>query len=130
MSMKPQNIKRASKMLPVPKDDYVVWDDVLSQLGRRVRKSRETWIVQARVEGKTKRRTLGVCGEIKVEAARVLAQAYLDELTRVWTQLHHCLMANICSVARKFWLSFSNRVASLRMSFILQKNRSTTFRMA
>jgi hypothetical protein len=49
---------------------------------------------------------------------------------RVWTQLHHCLMANKCSIARKFWLSFSNRVASLRISFILQKNRSTTLRMA
>lgn len=30
----------------------------------------------------------------------------------------------------KFRPSFSNRVASLRMSFILQKNRSTMFRMA
>ncbi len=82
MSMKPQSIKRASKMLPVPKDDYVVWDDVLSQLGRRIRKSRETWIVQTRVEGKTKRRTRGACGEIKVEVARVLAQTYIDELCK------------------------------------------------
>ncbi len=81
MSMKSQNTKRAANALPVPKDDFVVWDDALSQLGRRVRKSRETWIVQTRVEGKTKRRTLGACGEIKIEAARVLAQAYLDELT-------------------------------------------------
>jgi len=66
MSMKSQNTRRASKMLPVPKDDYVLWDDVLSQLGRRVRKSRETWIVQARVEGKTKRGTLGACGEMVI----------------------------------------------------------------
>ena len=81
MSMKSQNTKRVAQVLPVLKDDFVVWDDLLSQLGRRVRKSRETWIVQTRVEGKTKRRTLGACCEIKVEAARVLAQAYLDELT-------------------------------------------------
>ncbi len=59
MSMKSRNTKRAVKVLPVPKDDYVVWDDVLSKLGRRVRKPRETWIVQTRVGGKTKRRTLG-----------------------------------------------------------------------
>ena len=52
------------------------------------------------------------------------------DLARVWTQLHHSLMANICSMARKFRLSFSNLVASLRMSFILQKNRSTMLRMA
>ena len=82
MSMKPQNTKRAAKVLPVQKDDYVVWDDVLSQLGRRVRKARETWVVQTRVDGKTKRRTLGACSKIKVEAARVLAQAYLDQLTK------------------------------------------------
>ena len=82
MSMKPRNTKRTMKVLPVPKDDYVVWDEVLSQLGRRVRKTRETWIVQTRIDGKTKRRTLGACGEIKVDAARALAHAYLDELTK------------------------------------------------
>ncbi|MBL1435921.1 MAG: hypothetical protein COB08_006950 [Rhodobacteraceae bacterium] len=81
MSMKPQNTKRIVHVRPVQKDDYVVWDEVLSQLGRRVRQTRETWIVQTRVDGKTKRRTLGACGEIRVEAA--LAQAYLDELTPV-----------------------------------------------
>lgn len=31
--------------------------------------------------GKTKRKTLGACDQIKVEAARVLAQAYPDELS-------------------------------------------------
>jgi len=82
MSMKSQNTKRNVKVLPVQKDDYAVWDEILSQLGRRVRKNRETWIVQTRVDGKTKRRTLGACGEIKVEAARALAQACLEELTK------------------------------------------------
>ena len=82
MSMIPQNTKRAVKVQPVQKDDYAVWDEILSQLGRRVRKNRETWIVQTRVGGKTKRRTLGACGEIRIEAARALAQAYLDELTK------------------------------------------------
>jgi len=80
MPMKPQNTKRAVKVLPIQKDDYVVWDDVVSQLGRRVRKARETWIMQTRVGGKTKRKTLGVCDDIKVAVARLLAQAYLDEL--------------------------------------------------
>ena len=80
MSMRPQNTKRNVKVLPVPKDDYVVWDEELSQLGRRIRKARETWIVQTRVGGKTKRRTLGACDQIKVAMARMLAQAYLDEV--------------------------------------------------
>lgn len=82
MSMKPQNTKLRTQVQPTRKDDYVVWDGVVSQLGRRVRKTRETWVVQTRIGGKTKRRTLGACGEIKVDAARVLAQAYLDELTK------------------------------------------------
>ncbi len=57
MPMKSRNTSRVEKVLPMQKDDFVVWDAVLSQLGRRVRKSRETWIVQTRVNGKTKRRT-------------------------------------------------------------------------
>ena len=52
MSMKPQNTKRAVKVLPVQKDDYLVWDEELSQLGRRIRKSRETWIAPTRVGAK------------------------------------------------------------------------------
>ena len=42
---------------------------------------------------------------------------------RVWTQLIHSLIAKIWTMARKFWLSFSKRVASLRMSFMVQKKR-------
>ena len=88
MSIKPQNTKRTVHVRPVQKDDYVVWDEMLSQLGRRVRKTRETWIVQTRVDSKTKRRTLGACGEIKIEAARVLAQAYLGEMAKPGTVAH------------------------------------------
>jgi len=51
-------------------------------------------------------------------------------LTRVWTQLIQHLMAKMWSMARKFWAYFSKRVDSLRMSFILQKKRSTMLRMA
>ena len=54
---------------------------------------------------------------------------YLD-LTRVWTQLHQHLIAKMYSIERKFVAVFSKRVASLRMSFILQKKRSTILRMA
>ncbi len=49
--------------------------------------------------------------------------------TRVWTQLIHSLMAKIWTIARKFRLSFSKRVASLRMSFMVQKKRSTMLRI-
>ena len=50
--------------------------------------------------------------------------------TRVWTQLHQHLNAKMYSIERKFVAVFSKRVASLRMSFILQKKRSTILRMA
>ena len=39
-------------------------------------------------------------------------------LIRVWTQLIHSLIAKMWIMARKLRLSFSKRVASLRMSFI------------
>ncbi len=49
--------------------------------------------------------------------------------SRVWTQLIHNLMAKMWTMARKFRLSFSKRVASLRMSFMVQKKRSTMLRI-
>ena len=49
---------------------------------------------------------------------------------RVWTQLHQHLSAKMYSIERKFLAVFSKRVASLRISFILQKKRSTILRMA
>ncbi len=55
-------------------------------------------------------------------------RAELFIVTRVWTQLAQHLIANIWIIERKFRAFFSNLVASLRISFILQKKRSTTFR--
>ena len=51
------------------------------------------------------------------------------DVTRVWTQLIHSLMAKMWIMARKLRLSFSKRVASLRMSFMVQKKRSTMLRI-
>ena len=49
---------------------------------------------------------------------------------RVWTQFAQHLNANIFSIERKAVAVFSNLVASLRISFILQKKRSTMLRIA
>ena len=49
--------------------------------------------------------------------------------SRVWTQLIHNLMAKMWTMARKLRVSFSKRVASLRMSFMVQKKRSTMLRI-
>ena len=46
---------------------------------------------------------------------------------RVWTQLIQHLIAKSWIIERKFLAVFSNRVAKRRISFILQKNRSTIF---
>ena len=51
------------------------------------------------------------------------------QFTRVWTQLIHSLMAKMWIMARKLRLSFSKRVASLRMSFMVQKKRSMMLRI-
>jgi len=50
--------------------------------------------------------------------------------TRVWTQLIPHLIANMYIMLWKLRACFSNRVASLRISFILQKKRSTMLRIA
>lgn len=49
---------------------------------------------------------------------------------RVWTQLIQHLIANMYIMLWKLIACFSKRVASLRISFILQKKRSTILRMA
>ncbi len=51
-------------------------------------------------------------------------------ITRVWTQFSQHLIAKSCTIDKKLMAFFSNRVASLRISFILQKKRSTILRMA
>ena len=63
-------------------------------------------------------------------AAQVQArQGIIRGALRVWTQLIHNLMAKMWTMARKLRVSFSKRVASLRMSFMVQKKRSTMLRI-
>ena len=54
----------------------------------------------------------------------------VEYYSRVWTQLAQHLNAKMNSIDRKPVADFSNLVASLRMSFILQKKRSTMLRIA
>ena len=63
-----------------PKNDTVFWDQDVKELGVRRRGNSVTWIVQTRVDGRTKRRTLGSASAILVEQARVLALEVLGEL--------------------------------------------------
>ena len=55
---------------------------------------------------------------------------YVEKKTRVWTQLIQHLIANMYIIFWKLIAVFSNLVANLRISFILQKKRSTILRMA
>jgi hypothetical protein len=68
-------------------------------------------------------------GSVQLPIASVSIGSGLDSI-RVWTQLIQHLIAKMWSMARKFWAYFSKRVESLRISFILQKKRSTMLRMA
>ena len=65
-------------------------------------------------------------GEIGNSAATVKTPSKI----RVWTQFAQHLNAKIYSIDRKAVAVFLNLVASLRMSFILQKKRSTMLRLA
>ena len=51
-------------------------------------------------------------------------------LIRVWIQLNQHPIEKSCTTDKKLMAFFSNRVASLLISLILQKNRSTILRMA
>ena len=64
------------------------------------------------------------------QAAPNVAKSDTGDISRVWTQLSQHLIANMYTMLWKLSAVFSKRVASLRMSFILQKNRSTMLRMA
>ena len=77
--------KRSKQRAGVPenREDYVLRDGELRGLGRRVRPTRETWLYQARVDGKTKRKTLGDCRIVSLEQARILAEAYASDLARL-----------------------------------------------
>ena len=57
------------------------------------------------------------------------AQKHVWRATIILTQLIHNLIAKVWTIARKLSLSFSYRVASLRISFMVQKNRSTILRL-
>jgi len=61
------------------KTDYVIWDDEVAGLGKRVRATKSVWLCQSRVDGKTKRKTLGDCQTIKLKQARAMATAWLEQ---------------------------------------------------
>lgn len=79
--MKQEHAKRALRAVESPKQksDYVIWDDEVAGLGKRVRATKSVWLCQSRVDGKTKRKTLGDCQTIKLEQARAMAMAWLEQ---------------------------------------------------
>lgn len=63
-----------------PLADAIAWDDEFPALGLRNRFGKESWIVQARIDGRNTRRTLGTASSLTREAARQAATAVLDAL--------------------------------------------------
>lgn len=79
--MKQEHAKRALRAVESPKQksDYVIWDDEVAGLGKRVRATKSVWLCQSRVDGKTKRKTLGNCQTVTLEQARAMATAWLEQ---------------------------------------------------
>ena len=65
--------------------EHVEWDSEVSGLGLRVRSKQRTWIVQARVSGKSRKVTLGRIEELSKEAARQKARAVLSDWKQTTT---------------------------------------------
>lgn len=85
--MTQQQIAAAPKHPPLPRRrdneplaDAIAWDDEFPALGLRNRFGKESWIVQARIGGRSTRRTLGAASSLTREAARQAATAVLDAL--------------------------------------------------
>ena len=64
-----------------PKSEEVVWDTETKGLGLRRRGAVQTWIMQVRIDGKSRKKTLGDADALSVEVARLEAA----NLIRVWT---------------------------------------------
>jgi hypothetical protein len=64
-----------------PKSEDVIWDTEVKGLGLRSRGAFETWIIQVRIDGKSRKKTLGDASELTVEMARLEAASII----RVWT---------------------------------------------
>jgi intergrase/recombinase len=60
--------------LPIKRKRYIVYDTDISGLGVRVGKSRRTFVLVARFNGKTSRKSLGAVGRITVDVARQRAR--------------------------------------------------------
>jgi hypothetical protein len=59
--------------------DRVLRDDIVPQLGRRIRGGRETWVVHCSRAGKVEKITLGACTTIPIVRARAMALDLLEE---------------------------------------------------
>ena len=66
-----------------PPSETVTWDDQVRQLGRRRRGTHETWIVQWRAEGRTRKQTLGACAALSADQARAAALTLLQDTQSV-----------------------------------------------
>lgn len=65
--------------------DTTVWDCDVSKLGLRHRGLRQTWIVQWRSDGRTRKQTLGRLEDMSRDDARLLARAILGANTPIAT---------------------------------------------
>lgn len=67
------------KSLVLPKDlpYQIVWDDSLPGFGVKVNPTSKVWVVQYRVDGKSRRETLGRTETVSLEAAREAAKTTL-----------------------------------------------------
>jgi len=90
-----------------PEEDVISWDSEVKELGIRYRGNSITWIVQTRVDGRTRRRTLGSETIVSTQQARSLAREVLDEL--------HCRSVrsnpsmSVEDFARIFLIDYENR---------------------
>jgi integrase len=71
----------AALTLPPNTSDHFVWDDATPGFGVRLRGARRTWIAQLRVNGRTRRMSLGDVARIELEPARTAAKRFFAEST-------------------------------------------------
>jgi Arm DNA-binding domain len=60
--------------LPAGKPEHFLWDDALKGFGVRARDGKLTYVAQFRVNGQSRRKTIGSVGKLDLDTARKIAR--------------------------------------------------------
>lgn len=89
--------KRYVESLAAPDTESILWDDELSGFGLRIYPSgRKVYVVQYKLHGRTRRKTLGKHGVLTADEARKDAKLVQADVARGAERFVRCLVKSVC----------------------------------